>query len=148
MLLVFYLGITPGLHFHLAASVNAETDIPLVPSISYCNPRPAFVLHWLDNKDMHFSLQAESLLEELARYDIFLLPRVINIKKGNLYTILYVIVCAQKGEKAQKRYYQRAEFDRCQTKCKHRVRCLWCKIVPIDFAVIFLFCVHVVSHVM
>lgn len=81
MLLVFYLGITPGLHFHLAASVNAETDIPLVPSISYCNPRPAFVLYWLDNKDMHFSLQAESLLEELARYDIFLLPRVINIKK-------------------------------------------------------------------
>lgn len=60
-------GVTPGLHFHLAASVNAETDIPLVPSISYCNPRPAFVLHWLDNKEMHFSLQAESLLEELTK---------------------------------------------------------------------------------
>jgi WD40 repeat protein len=60
-------GVTPGLHFHLAASVNAETDIPLVPSISYCNPRPAFVLHWLDNKEMHFSMQAESLLEELTR---------------------------------------------------------------------------------
>ncbi|XP_060524786.1 dmX-like protein 2 isoform X2 [Cylas formicarius] len=60
-------GVTPGLHFHLAASVNAETDIPLVPSISYCNPRPAFVLHWLDNKEMHFSLQAELFLEEFAR---------------------------------------------------------------------------------
>ncbi|XP_063931709.1 dmX-like protein 2 isoform X3 [Zophobas morio] len=60
-------GVTPGLHFHLAASVNAETDIPLVPSISFCNPRPAFVLHWLDNKEMHFSMQAESLLEELTR---------------------------------------------------------------------------------
>lgn len=60
-------GVTPGLHFHLAASVNAETDIPLVPSISYCNPRPAFVLHWLDNKEMHFSLQAEGLLEELTK---------------------------------------------------------------------------------
>nr|CAI5817941.1 unnamed protein product [Callosobruchus analis] len=60
-------GITPGLHFHLAASVNAETDIPLVPSISYCNPRPAFVLHWLDNKEMQFSLQAELFLEEFAR---------------------------------------------------------------------------------
>ncbi|KAG5878732.1 hypothetical protein JTB14_000166 [Gonioctena quinquepunctata] len=60
-------GITPGLHFHLAASVNAETDIPLVPSISYCNPRPAFVLHWLDNKEMQFSLQAELFLEEFAK---------------------------------------------------------------------------------
>ncbi|KAF5272292.1 hypothetical protein FQR65_LT04949 [Abscondita terminalis] len=60
-------GVTPGLHFHLAASVNAETDIPLVPSITYCSPRPAFVLHWLNNKEMHFSLQAESLLEELTR---------------------------------------------------------------------------------
>lgn len=64
----FFIGVTPGLHFHLAASVNAETDIPLVPSISFCNPKPAFVLHWLDNKEMHFSMQAESLLEELARY--------------------------------------------------------------------------------
>ncbi|XP_018562526.1 dmX-like protein 2 isoform X2 [Anoplophora glabripennis] len=61
-------GVTPGLHFHLAASVNAETDIPLVPSISYCNPRPAFVLHWLDNKEMQFSLQAELFLEEFASY--------------------------------------------------------------------------------
>ncbi|KAJ8957603.1 hypothetical protein NQ314_006529 [Rhamnusium bicolor] len=60
-------GVTPGMHFHLAASVNAETDIPLVPSISYCNPRPAFVLHWLDNKEMQFSLQAELFLEEFAR---------------------------------------------------------------------------------
>jgi hypothetical protein len=68
--LLLILGVTPGLHFHLAASVNAETDIPLVPSISYCNPRPAFVLHWLDNKEMHFSMQAESLLEELTRYSV------------------------------------------------------------------------------
>ncbi|XP_018327674.1 dmX-like protein 2 isoform X2 [Agrilus planipennis] len=60
-------GVTPGLHFHLAASVNAETDIPLVPSIAYCNPKPAFVLHWLNNKEMHFSMQAETLLEELTR---------------------------------------------------------------------------------
>lgn len=48
--------------------MNAETDIPLVPSISFCKPKPAFVLHWLDNKEMHFTMQAELLLEELARY--------------------------------------------------------------------------------
>lgn len=69
---------TPGLHFHLAASVNAETDIPLVPSISSYDPKPAFVLHWLDNKEMHFSLQAESLLEELTRYSLVL----SNIEAG------------------------------------------------------------------
>ncbi|KAK9710406.1 WD domain, G-beta repeat [Popillia japonica] len=61
-------GVTPGLHFHLAASVNAETDIPLVPRISYCNPRPAFVLHWLDNKEMHYTMLAGSLLmQEMSR---------------------------------------------------------------------------------
>ncbi|KAB7507520.1 DmX-like protein 1, partial [Armadillidium nasatum] len=27
-------GVTPGFHFHLAATVNAETDIPLVPRIN------------------------------------------------------------------------------------------------------------------
>ncbi|GLV44690.1 Rabconnectin-3A [Carabus blaptoides fortunei] len=60
-------GVTPGLHFHLAASVNAETDIPLVPKITFCDPKPAFVLHWLDNKEMQFSMRAESLLEELTK---------------------------------------------------------------------------------
>lgn len=55
------------MHFHLAASINAETDIPLVPKISHCTAKPAFVLHWLDNKEMHFTIQAELLLEELAR---------------------------------------------------------------------------------
>lgn len=103
-------GIIPGLHFHLAASINAETgyylyhliykyifhyklqfapyfkattfrhkyykyynciilfhifiDIPLVPSLSSTDPEtePNFVLHWLNNKEMHFSLQAEAIL--------------------------------------------------------------------------------------
>ena len=27
-------GISPGLHFHLAATINALTDIPLVPSMA------------------------------------------------------------------------------------------------------------------
>lgn len=87
-------GVTPGLHFHLAASINAETgqifnhmnsiiilftlftiiiycmvfiyplDIPLVPSLITGDPdrEPNFVLHWLNNKEMHFSLQAEKIL--------------------------------------------------------------------------------------
>ncbi|XP_055600709.1 dmX-like protein 2 isoform X2 [Uranotaenia lowii] len=62
-------GMTPGLHFHLAASINAETDIPLVPSMHTNDPsvQPNFILHWLNNKEMHFSLQAESILQEMTR---------------------------------------------------------------------------------
>lgn len=62
-------GVTPGLHFHLAASINAETDIPLVPSLITGDPdrEPNFILHWLNNKEMHFSLQAENILQELTR---------------------------------------------------------------------------------
>ncbi|XP_055535273.1 dmX-like protein 2 isoform X2 [Wyeomyia smithii] len=62
-------GMTPGLHFHLAASINAETDIPLVPSMQTNDPstQPSFILHWLNNKEMHFSLQAESILQEITR---------------------------------------------------------------------------------
>ncbi|GAB0086325.1 dmX-like protein 2 [Sergentomyia squamirostris] len=62
-------GVTPGLHFHLEASINAETDIPLVPSMQTTDPstQPNFILHWLNNKEMHFSLQAESILQDMAR---------------------------------------------------------------------------------
>lgn len=62
-------GVTAGLHFHLAASINAETDIPLVPSMQTNDPstQPNFILHWLNNKEMHFSLQAEALMHEMAK---------------------------------------------------------------------------------
>ncbi|XP_059484944.1 dmX-like protein 2 [Neocloeon triangulifer] len=62
-------GLTTGLHFHLAASINAETDIPLVPSLITADPdqEPNFILHWLNNKEMHFTLQAENLLHELTK---------------------------------------------------------------------------------
>ncbi|XP_034195929.2 rabconnectin-3 alpha isoform X5 [Osmia lignaria lignaria] len=62
-------GQYPGMHFHLAASINAETDIPLVPSLITGDPErePNFILHWLNNKEMYFTMQAESFLQELAR---------------------------------------------------------------------------------
>lgn len=71
-------GVTPALHFHIAASINAETDIPLVPSMQSNDPcfQPNFVLHWLNNKEMHFTLQAEHLLQELAR-------KVVEIEDQN-----------------------------------------------------------------
>lgn len=41
------------------------SDIPLVPKIITGDPdrEPNFVLHWLNNKEMHFSLQAENILQ-------------------------------------------------------------------------------------
>lgn len=62
-------GVQAGLHFHLAASINAETDIPLVPSMQTNDPsmQPNFILHWLNNKEMHYSLQTEALMKEMAR---------------------------------------------------------------------------------
>ncbi|KPI99710.1 DmX-like protein 2 [Papilio xuthus] len=55
---------TGGLHFHLAASINAETDIPLVPSLAGGG---RFILHWLHNKEMHFTSQAEAILHDLTK---------------------------------------------------------------------------------
>ncbi|KAL7295893.1 hypothetical protein TKK_0010937 [Trichogramma kaykai] len=62
-------GYYPGMHFHLAASINAETDIPLVPSLITGDPdrEPNFILHWLNNKEMEFTMQAESIIQELTR---------------------------------------------------------------------------------
>ncbi|XP_065362975.1 dmX-like protein 2 [Calliphora vicina] len=64
-------GISQGVHFHLAASINAETDIPLVPSMHSNSSDPStqnnFILHWLNNKEMNFTLQAEAILQELTK---------------------------------------------------------------------------------
>ena len=63
-------GISPGLHFHLSATINAVTDIPLVPTMTSDDDgvmNHKFVLHWLNNKEMFFSLEAGKILRELAR---------------------------------------------------------------------------------
>ncbi|XP_023230378.1 dmX-like protein 2 [Centruroides sculpturatus] len=62
-------NITPGVHFHLAASINAETDIPLVPTMLgiSSNTEPNFVLHWLNNKEMTFTVAAEQLIQEISQ---------------------------------------------------------------------------------
>lgn len=63
-------AMTPGLHFHLAASINAETDIPLVPSLSgvtnESKEKPKFIMHWLNNKEMVFTQAAEKILHEIS----------------------------------------------------------------------------------
>ena len=68
-------GISPGLHFHLSGTINALTDIPLVPSIvesknSKSERRSGgqhFVLHWMNNKEMQFTAQAEKIMEDLLK---------------------------------------------------------------------------------
>jgi len=50
-------------------------DIPLIGSLNYSNKRniPAlgvqcnFVVHWLNNKEFHMTLEAEKIADELAR---------------------------------------------------------------------------------
>jgi hypothetical protein len=64
-------AMAPGLHFHLTASINAETDIPLVPSLSASSnsnsqTKPSFVLHWFNNKEMAFTQSAEKILHEIS----------------------------------------------------------------------------------
>ncbi|CAG0879086.1 unnamed protein product [Darwinula stevensoni] len=67
---------TSSIHFHLAASINAHTDIPLVPSLAPLDHtsvemdrlnQTQFVLHWLNNKEMYFTMQAEQILLELGK---------------------------------------------------------------------------------
>ena len=69
-------GISPGLHFHLSGTINALTDIPLVPAMSDKvdketgsgqEQKHKFVLHWLNNKEMEFTVQAEKIMEDLLK---------------------------------------------------------------------------------
>ncbi|KAM9821767.1 dmX-like protein 1 isoform 3-T3 [Syngnathus typhle] len=57
-------------HFHIAASINPATDIPLLPSISSLSagedeePGGLFIVHWLNNKELHFTLAMEVFLQQ------------------------------------------------------------------------------------
>ncbi|KAM3868516.1 dmX-like protein 1 [Diretmus argenteus] len=58
-------------HFHITASINPATDIPLLPSISsLCavddeEPGGCFTVHWLNNKELHLTLAMEVFLQQL-----------------------------------------------------------------------------------
>ena len=63
-------GISPGLHFHLSATINALTDIPLVPTMNSGvegGAQHRFMLHWLNNKEIHFSIEAGRIMRELTK---------------------------------------------------------------------------------
>ncbi|XP_017577320.2 dmX-like protein 1 isoform X1 [Pygocentrus nattereri] len=58
-------------HFHIAASINPATDIPLLPSISSLSgsdeeePGGPFTVHWLNNKELHLTLTMEVFLQQI-----------------------------------------------------------------------------------
>ncbi|XP_076994982.1 dmX-like protein 1 isoform X3 [Tamandua tetradactyla] len=60
-------------HFHIAASINPATDIPLLPSITSLSlseneeKNGPFVVHWLNNKELHFTLSMEVFLQQLRK---------------------------------------------------------------------------------
>uniref|UniRef100_A0A9J2PHZ4 RAVE complex protein Rav1 C-terminal domain-containing protein n=1 Tax=Ascaris lumbricoides TaxID=6252 RepID=A0A9J2PHZ4_ASCLU len=66
-----YVDVAAGLpnrtivHFHLAASINAENDCLLVPSMenTLAGQKP-FAVHWLNNKELVYGIGAEKLLAE------------------------------------------------------------------------------------
>ncbi|CDW52018.1 Protein RBC-1, isoform a [Trichuris trichiura] len=51
-------------HFHLSASINANTDCLLVPSVDRCMFDTTMAVHWLNNKELVFSEGAEKLIVE------------------------------------------------------------------------------------
>nr|XP_044990389.1 dmX-like protein 1 isoform X2 [Jaculus jaculus] len=60
-------------HFHIAASINPATDIPLLPSITSLSLSESeeksgpFVVHWLNNKELQFTLSMEVFLQQLRK---------------------------------------------------------------------------------
>ena len=63
----------------ILGTINAMTDIPLVPSISgqgksgsvsgpsNSKAKHNFVLHWMNNKEMEFTVQAEKIMEDMLK---------------------------------------------------------------------------------
>ncbi|KAK6180445.1 hypothetical protein SNE40_012599 [Patella caerulea] len=61
-------GVSPVLHFHLAGSINPETDIPLQPVIGNKDDvEHNFKIHWLNNKELQFTIEAEKILQEMYK---------------------------------------------------------------------------------
>ncbi|VDI15900.1 Hypothetical predicted protein [Mytilus galloprovincialis] len=61
-------GVCPTLHFHLAGSINPETDIPLLPVVNTDGDvQHNFQLHWLNNKELQFTMEAETILQEMHK---------------------------------------------------------------------------------
>ncbi|XP_078097475.1 dmX-like protein 2 isoform X3 [Mustelus asterias] len=57
-------------HFHIAASINPNTDIPPALAGTAFNIEDGggnFVVHWLNNKELHFTSSMEIFMEQLRK---------------------------------------------------------------------------------
>ncbi|XP_069766655.1 dmX-like protein 2 [Narcine bancroftii] len=57
-------------HFHIAASINPNTDIPPALAGTAFNIEESggnFVVHWLNNKELHFTSSMEMFMEHLRK---------------------------------------------------------------------------------
>ncbi|XP_078386345.1 dmX-like protein 2 isoform X4 [Cetorhinus maximus] len=57
-------------HFHIAASINPNTDIPPALAGTAFNIEDGggnFVVHWLNNKELHFTTSMEIFMEQLRK---------------------------------------------------------------------------------
>ncbi|XP_078694772.1 dmX-like protein 2 isoform X2 [Branchiostoma floridae x Branchiostoma belcheri] len=57
------------LHFHLSVTINLSTDIPLLPVVAGSNEDKSFVVHWLNNKELQFTLVMELFLRQLRELE-------------------------------------------------------------------------------
>ncbi|XP_060557818.1 dmX-like protein 2 isoform X5 [Ruditapes philippinarum] len=68
---IYQNGVVPAVHFHLAASINPETDIPLLPVVSHKGVEHNFQLHWLNNKELQFTMESEKILQEMHKHGVY-----------------------------------------------------------------------------
>ncbi|KAM6201363.1 dmX-like protein 2 isoform 5-T5 [Rhynchocyon petersi] len=57
-------------HFHIAASINPATDIPNVlagTAFNVDDGNGGFVVHWLNNKEFHFTSSTEIFMQQLRK---------------------------------------------------------------------------------
>ncbi|XP_033126626.1 dmX-like protein 1, partial [Anneissia japonica] len=72
-------GILP-VHFHIASTINPNTDIPLLPALSSMSgsKTPNFVVNWLNNKELQLTLVAETILQEKQSTNLGLHDRIFR----------------------------------------------------------------------
>ncbi|XP_072134293.1 dmX-like protein 2 isoform X2 [Mobula birostris] len=73
-------------HFHIAASINPNTDIPPALAGSAFNIEESggnFVVHWLNNKELHFTSSMEIFMERLRKLSDQQMENEVDIASMN-----------------------------------------------------------------
>ena len=76
------------LHRESFILIHFVADIPLIPTMSNDNSNVSFVVHWLNNKEFHFTLESERLIEEVCRSRGVSEEPMSGLSKFRLFRIL------------------------------------------------------------